>query len=83
MITGFFITILAKFLELFLSVLPVQPFPTQIHDAILSAWGFVNAFSYIFPVATLLQVLAIAMVYHGAILLWRLSHLVGGYLRGR
>jgi len=83
MIVGFFLTILYQVLAFFVGLLPTTAFPSAVSAAISTIWGYVNALSFLLPVDTLLTVLGLAMVFHGAILLWRLAHLVGGYLRGR
>lgn len=83
MITGFFLRIGYVILNFFVGVLPIAAFPTQITSAIQVIAGYMNAWSFIFPVATLLQVLAVAFVYHFAIMAWHYAHLIGRYLRGR
>jgi len=83
MITGFFLRIGFVVLQFFVAVLPTYPFPVGISNAIVTIGGYINAWSYIFPVSSLLAVLTVAMVFHGALLAWRLIHVVGRYLRGR
>jgi len=83
MITGFFLQIGLSLLQFFVGLLPVIAFPTQITTAFQTVWGYVNAFSFIFPVATLVQVLVIAGIFHLTILGWRMANWVGGYLRGK
>jgi len=83
MVIGFFLTVFYTFISFFVNILPTIAFPTGISDAILAIWYYINAYAYIFPVVTLLQVLGIAFIFHGAVLLWRLSHLGARYLRGR
>jgi len=83
MITGFFLQIFYTILEFFLNLLPVAPFPTEIGSAIAQTWGYIQAWSFLFPVSTLLAALGIAFTYHAAIFVWHLSHMVGGYIRGR
>jgi len=83
MITGFLLSIMYGFLSFMVGLLPTTSLPTGITDAITLIWGYINAWSYIFPVGTLLSALGIAFAFHGALLLWRFIHLIGGYIRGR
>jgi len=83
MITGLLLTILFALISFFVGLLPTIAFPTGITNAITLIWGLVNSVSFLVPVDTLLTVLGLAMVFHGSILLWRLAHLIGGYIRGR
>lgn len=83
MITGFFLQIFYILVAFFVNLLPTTAFPSGITNAITTVWYYVNSMSFLLPVSTLLQVLVLAMIFHGAILLWRLAHLVGGYIRGK
>lgn len=83
MITGFFLQIFYGFLSFFVALLPTTGFPVDISSAIATVWGYVNALSFLLPVTTLLTVLGLAMTFHGAVLLWRLIHMVASYVRGR
>jgi len=83
MITGFFLQVFYVFIAFFVGLLPVSEFPDEVTTAIQQAWFYLNSFSFIFPVSTLLTILLIASIFHGAVLLWRLAHLVGGYIRGK
>jgi len=83
MITGFILQIFYAVLAFFIGLLPSTPFPQALANAFSLVWGLINSVSFLLPVSTLVTVLGIAMVFHAAILLWRLSHLVGGYIRGR
>jgi len=83
MITGFFLQVFYAVIAFFVGLLPVSDFPTQITSAIQAAWYYINSFSYIFPVGTLLTIIGIATIFHAAVLFWRLAHLVGGYIRGK
>lgn len=83
MITGFFLSLFYALIVFFVQLLPQVQFPTGLANAIGTAWYYVNAMSFLLPVSTILTLLGLAMTFHGAILLWRLAHLVGGYIRGR
>jgi len=87
MITGFFLQIGLTLLQFFVGLLPLATgsfaFPTGITSAIQTIWYYINSVSFLLPVSTLLSALTIAMLFHGTLLLWRLAHLIGGYIRGR
>jgi len=83
MITGFFLQILLAVANFVVGLLPVYDLPAAVSSAISTAWGYMNALSFLLPMNTLLTVLGIAMVFHVSLLVWRLLHLIGGYLRGR
>jgi len=82
MITGFFITIITVVVSFFVSVLPVYDMPTQWFDAVNLIWGYVNALNFLLPISTLLQVLVIAMLFHGTIFLWHFSLKIYHMIRG-
>jgi len=83
MITGFLMQLLYGFLAFFVGLLPTTAFPSEIITALQTVWYYMNSVSFLLPVSTILTVLGLAMIFHGSIILWRLAHLVGGYLRGR
>jgi len=83
MITGFFLSLFYTLLFFFVNLLPYVAFPVGLVSAISTIWYYVNALSFLLPVSTILTILGLAMIFHGAVLLWRLAHLVGGYIRGR
>jgi len=83
MITGFFLAIFYSFLSFFIVLLPMSTFPAEITTAFATIGGYINALSFLLPINTLLTVLGLAMIFHVTILLWRLSHLIARYLRGR
>lgn len=83
MIVGFFLQVVNAVIRFIISLLPAYPLPTAVATAVTTAWTYINAVSWLLPVDTLLTVLTLAMVFHVAILVWRLLHLVGSYLRGR
>jgi hypothetical protein len=83
MITGFFLNILYAVLWFPISLLPVTTFPPQITAGVATIWGYVNAYSLLFPVSTLVQVIAIATTFHIALFTWRMGNLIASYIRGR
>lgn len=83
MITGFFLYLLYALLSFLVGILPTLAFPASFASALNVAWYYVNALSFLLPMTTLLTVLGFAMAFHAAVLIWRLIHLIGGYLRGR
>jgi len=70
MITSFFLIFLGNFLTGLFSLLPSGALPAQVSLSLTSVWGFVNAFSYVLAVDTLLQVLLLAIVFDIVVLLW-------------
>jgi len=83
MITGFFLQIGLAFISFIVGVLPIAQFPPEITASIVSIGQYLNAWSYIFPVGTLLQVLAAAFIFHGTVAAWHFLHLIARYIRGR
>jgi len=83
MITGFFLQIFLTLIMFFVGLLPVVAFPSQITSAIATVWGAVNAFSFIFPVGTLLTVLGIAMTFHLTMIGWNFANYIARWIRGR
>jgi len=70
------VTVFLNFVDLFISgllgFLPTGYLPSGIESAILYFWGALNSFSYIFPVATLLEALLFVLAFDLALLLWHL-----------
>lgn len=64
MISTFFLSVLYSFLAWFLSLLPIVVFPPQISQAITTMWGLLNAFSFLWPVATMVALFVLASVYY-------------------
>lgn len=75
MITGFILSIPAYLLMVVFSLLPQgQPASPEWVSSVYLIWGYVNSFSFIVPVSTLVFCLGIAMVFHGSILAFRAMH---------
>lgn len=83
MITSFLLYVVYVPFAFFVGLLPVIAFPAAFSGAITTIWGLVNALSFLLPVGVILTCLGLAMTFHVSILLWRLFHLIGGYIRGR
>jgi len=74
MVIGFFLSALLTVLGFVVGLLPVLAFPSQIAPAILMFWSYVNLFSMVIPVQTILTVLLLSLGYLAAKLLWDLMH---------
>lgn len=72
MITSYLLQFLYLFLSGLLNLLPTGSLPVQVSSAISTVWGYVNAFSYVIAVDTLIQVVIIATSFDVAVLLWSL-----------
>lgn len=83
MITGFFLQIGYVLVAFFIGLLPEIPTPDGWTDAIALIMSYMNALSWLFPVATLLQVLSFAVAFHVALLGYDLSLKVYHLIRGR
>lgn len=74
MIVGAFLSILLSALTFIVGLLPVIAFPTQITSAFLTIWGYVNLFSMVIPVGTLVTIIGLSLTYEVTKLLWKLVH---------
>jgi len=75
MIFNFLISIPAYLLQALISLLPSGgSIPTEWVESIHLIWGYVNSFSFLVPVQTLLWAVGIAMVFHVSILGFKLFH---------
>lgn len=74
MIVGFFLNIVLAFVTVVIGLLPTTPFPTQISTGIIMMWGYVNLFSMVIPVETILTVIVLSILYEAGILLWHAFH---------
>jgi len=83
MIVGFFLQVLNALLAFIIGLLPVVALPTGVTDGITYIGSYLNSMAFLLPISTMFQVLALAMTFHVSILVWRLLHLIGGYIRGR
>lgn len=74
MITGFFLQLFLSILAFIVGLLPTVGFPTQISAGILLFWSYVNLFSMVIPVGTIVLILGLMLMYQGAYLLWLFAH---------
>jgi len=74
MITGFFLSIVLTILQYFVSWLPDVSFPSQIVSGIVLFWSYVNLFSMLIPVSTILSVLLLSFTYLAVRLGWDAFH---------
>lgn len=83
MIIGFLLNILYGFINLLVGYLPVGgSVPSTWISGIYSIWSYVNLFSFVVPVNTILSCLGIALVFHGFIFAWHGIHWVISLVRG-
>jgi len=82
MISGFFITIFTLFVTFMLGLLPIAAFPSQISTSLAVVWGDVQAYSFFFPMTTLVAVLGSALLFHAVILLFSFIRWTIHLLRG-
>jgi len=83
MITGFFITVITAIANAFVGLLPVYDLPTQWTSAVATIWGLANTVSYLFPLATLVQILVIVVFLHVSVFVWHLTIKIYHMIRGR
>jgi len=75
MIFAWLFNLPAQLLAALIALLPVgQPIPADWVAAVYSAWGYVNAFSFIVPVQTLLTCVGIAVSVEIAVLGFKFFH---------
>jgi len=82
MIIGFLLQVFYVVIVAVFYVLPGLPLPVSFASAFATLWGYLSAFSFLFPMPVLLTVLVAALVFHVAILaldftLW-IIHLIRG-----
>jgi hypothetical protein len=78
MITTFLLTILGSFLGVLLALLPVGHLSSSITSSVTNIWGFVNAFSYVIALDTLIQVVLLMIAFDLVLLLW---HVINWIIR--
>jgi len=83
MITGFFLSLFLSLASFFVALLPSVAFPASLSAAISTAFGYLNMFSYLFPVATLLTVIGFALLYYIVVFGLDISLWVIHLVRGR
>lgn len=70
MISTFFLTIFFGLIGVLVGFLPTGSLPVLVSSSITSIWGFVNAFSYLIALDTLITVLVLVLAFDLVILLW-------------
>jgi len=75
MIVGFLLNIPAYFLQTIIGLLPNGgAMPEEWVSAVFTIWDYIEAFSFIVPVGTLLSVLGLALAFHLAIFTFKVFH---------
>jgi len=82
MITGFFLRIFYVVVSFFVGLLPVIPLPAAFASAIALFWGYLNQFSYYFPMTTLVSVIGFAVAFHAILLGYDVSLKIYHLIRG-
>jgi len=82
MITGFLLRIVLAFIGFAVGLLPVIAMPSGWIDALSLIWGYLNSFSFLFPMATLTAVLSFAVAFHLALLGYDIALKVYHMIRG-
>lgn len=72
MITSFLLDLGYRLLNFLLSFFPSGTLPPDIGNALSTVWGYVNAFSYVIALDTLLQVLLLVLAFDLVVLLWHI-----------
>jgi len=87
MIIGTILYIFGTFINALLSLLPSSPvagggLPTEVITAIASVYSWINAFSFLFPVDTLFEVLTLAIGFYVSIFFFKLINWIINKVRG-
>jgi len=82
MITGFFLQIGYAIVAFFVNLLPIVSIPGGWLSSFTLIWSYLNAFAFVFPVSTLVQVLTFAITFHLALLGYDLALKIYHMIRG-
>lgn len=83
MIIGFLLNILYGFINLLVGYLPLGgSVPASWTSGIYTIWGYLNSFSFVVPVNTLVICLGIAFIFHTFIFAWHGVHWIISLIRG-
>jgi len=75
MIIGFLLSIPAYFLQTIIGLLPNGgQMPSEWVSAVYTIWQYIETFSFIVPIGTLLTVLGLALTFHLAIFGFKIFH---------
>jgi hypothetical protein len=83
MITGFFLQTFYIVITFMVGLLPTIALPAAFLSALSLAVGYLNAFSFLLPVGSLLTVIGFAITFHLALLTFDFTLWVIHLLRGR
>jgi len=83
MIIGFFMQIGLSVMSFIVGKLPIVAFPSGITAGVVLIGGYINQWTWLFPVSHLLAALTIALIFHGVLIGWYYLHMVIRYIRGR
>jgi len=82
MIGTFLLNALSGLLLLLISILPSYALPSSISSSLASVISYGQAFSFIFPISTLITVAGLALLFHLGILGFKLLNWIIGKVRG-
>lgn len=82
MITTFFLNIFSNFLTGLFGLLPTGTLSSEVQNALIYITGVMNTFNYFFPIDILFSVLAIAISFELALLLFHFGNWIYGKIRG-
>jgi len=83
MIVTIFLNVIYGIISFFLSLIPTGgSFPTEWTSGVYTIWSYVNSFSFIVPVQTLVWCLGLAMTFHLFIFGWKFMHWIYSIVRG-
>jgi len=75
MIIGFLLSLPGYLLQAIIAILPSgEPMPTPWINGVYTIWEYIESFSFIVPVSTLLTVLGLALTFHLAIFGFKAFH---------
>lgn len=83
MITGTILQMGYSLVAFFIGLLPIIALPAGITDAISLIWGYIDQFSFLFPMTALVGALTFALTFHGILLGYDLSLKVYHMIRGK
>jgi len=82
MITSFLLGLLISILSWAVSWLPIWDLPIEFTNAIATVWGYMNAFSFMWPVGSMVLLFAVVSVYYGAMLAFDITLWIIHLFRG-
>jgi len=76
MISTFFLFLFSSFVSLLLAIMPAGHLPAAFTTSFAYFFNTANQFSYVVPIATLMQAFSLVLVVDGAILVWHFMNWV-------